>query len=225
MTTSGTTAFSLDIAEIIEEAFELAGIELRAGYQFRTARRSLDLLMLEWANRGYNLWLVDEESASVATGTIQVALTTSTIDVIEASISITNGSQVTDYRMRRIPYVDYTHIANKQQTGRPTSYAVERLVSGPVIDLWPKTDQAYTLKYWRLRRIEDTGSAILTPDVPFRFIPALTTGLAHKLACKTPESFDRIPFLEAEAEKQFALAADEDREKSSFFVRPMRSRR
>ena len=227
MTTSGTTSFAPDIAEILEDAHEYAGLELRTGYQWKSARRSFDLLMQEWANRGYNLWLIDDESLTLSVSTVQVTLATDTIDVVEASITNVGGSTTTDYRMRRIPFVDYTHISNKAQTGRPTSYAVQRLVSGPVLWVWPVPDvSTYTLKYWRLRRVQDSGSASYTPDVPFRFVPALIAGLAHKLAAKQPDANPvRVTFLATEAERQFQLAAEEDREKPSFYIRPMMSRR
>lgn len=220
MTTSGTTAFSLDIAEILEEAHERAGVELRTGYQFRTAIRSLNLLMIEWGNRGYNLWLIDQESTSLASGTTTLALTTSTVDVINMNIVQGSGTSTTDYRIRRVSAEDYMHIANKATTGRPTLVWVDRQLSGPSATFWPVPDQTYTLKYWRLRRIEDTGTSVATPDVPYRFVPALIAGLAYKLALKTPESMDRVPGLEADYEKAFAEAAAEDREKSSFYIRP-----
>ncbi len=216
MATSGTTAFAPDFADVIEDAFELAGIEMRSGYQFRTARRSLDLLMIEWANRGYNLWLIDDETTTLISGTPTKTLTASTIDIIDAEISIAS----VDYRMRRIPYIDYMRLSNKTSTGRPTSYAIDRQIAGPIIYLWPTPDQAYTLKYWRLRRIEDTGGATYTPDAPFRFLPALIAGLAHKLAAKDQAAAARVPFLEAEAEKQWQFATDEDRDKSGFYIRP-----
>ena len=226
MTTSGTTAFALDIADILEEAHELAGLEMRTGYQFRSARRSLDLLLQEWANRGYNLWLIDQQSiANIPATPATVTLAADTVDIIEASITNVSGQALIDYRMRRMSYADYTHISNKQQIGRPTSYAIQRLVSGPVMWIWPLPDTTtYTLKYWRLRRIQDTGSATFTPDVPFRFVPALIAGLAHKLVAKSPEATPiRITFLKQEADQQFQLAAEEDREKSGMFVRPMRA--
>ena len=218
MATSGTTAFAPDIIEIIEEAYELAGSELRTGYQLKTARRSLDMLLIEWANRGYNLWLIDQETASTVSGTANYTLTASTVDVIEANI-LASGSNA-EYQLNRISAVDYMHIYDKTTTGRPSRIWVDRQLAGPVAYLWPVPDAIYTLKYWRLRRVEDSGSSTATPDIPFRFLPALTAGLAHKLAAKIPEAANRVPFLEAEFEKQFNLAADEDREKSSLFIRP-----
>lgn len=218
MATSGTTAFAPDIVEIIEEAFELAGSELRSGYQLKSARRSLDLMMIEWQNRGYNLWIVDEESTTCVVSTASYTLTAATVDVIEANVL--PPSENTEYNLQRISAVDYMHIYDKTTTGRPSRIWVDRQLSGPVAYLWPVPDKAYTLKYWRLRRIEDSGSSTATPDIPYRFYPALIAGLAHKLASKIPESASRVPYLEAEFEKQFALAAEEDREKNTLYIRP-----
>lgn len=223
MASTGTVAFSPDIIEIIEEAYELAGSELRSGYQLETARRSLDMLMIEWSNRGYNLWLIDQESTSTVASTATITLTASTIDLIEANV-LESGSN-SEYQLQRISAVDYMHIHNKATEGRPTRIWVDRQVSGPVAYLWPVPDKVYTLKYWRLRRVEDMGGTTYTPDIPYRFLPALTTGLAHKLAAKIPEAANRVPFLEAEAEKQFTLASQEDREKNSLFLRPLIRRR
>ena len=216
MATSGTTAFSLDLAEILEEAHELAGLDYRTGWQFKTGRRALDLLLIEWGNRGYNLWAIDQESTTMTASTATVTLTAATVDVIEANVVVSS----TEYPMRRIPAVDYMKIPNKTSTGRPNSYWIDRQLAGPTMYLWPTPDQAYTLKYWRLRRLEDTGGATYTPDIPYRFIPALTAGLAYRLAMKNPEAASRLASLEAEYEKQWLLASEEDRDKAGFYVRP-----
>src|SRR3990167_1919914 len=216
MATSGTATFGPDFGTLFEEAYELAGMEMRTGYQLATAKRSLDLLMLEWANRGYNLWLVDDATVSTTAADSTYVLAADTVDVIEALITVDD----TEYRLRRIPAVDYMQISNKATTGRPSSMWINRQLAAPVMTLWPTPDAVYTITYWRLRRVEDTGSGVTyTPDVPFRFLPALIAGLAHKLAAKSQDStvMARVPFLEAESEKQFRLAADEDRGKASFF--------
>lgn len=214
MATSGTTAFELDIATIIEEAFEMAGVEMRSGYQYRTARRSLDLLTIEWANRGYNLWLIDSATFTTTAGTATYNLDTDVIDVIDAAVVVND----TDTILQRIPAAQYMRIANKESTGRPSMIWVNRQLTRPTATLWQTPDSTYTVKYWHLRRIQDTGNADSTPDVPWRFVPALVAGLAHKLAVK--EGNDRIPLLQAEYDRQFEMAADEDRERSSFYIRP-----
>ena len=216
MATSGTTSFELDIATVIEEAFEMAGIEMRSGYQFRTARRSLDMLMIEWANRGYNLWLIDSSTFSCVAGTVSYNLDTDVVDVIEAVVVEDDQETL----LRRIPAAEYMRISNKTSEGKPSMIWVNRQLSRPVAYLWQVPDSTYTVKYWHIRRIQDSGGADFTPDVPWRFVPALVAGLAHKLAVKEPESADRVDMLAMEYEKQFNLAADEDRERTSFYVRP-----
>ena len=217
MATSGTTAFAPDIADLIEDAYELAGLEMRTGYQLRTARRSLDFLMIEWANRGYNLWLVDESSFTTTSGTTTYNLDTDCVDVIEMTLVLSDS---TERVLKRIPAVDYMRISNKASTAKPTLVWVNRQLARPVANLWQVPDATYTVKYWHLRRVEDTGAGGNTPDVPFRFLPAMVAGLAHKLAAKSNDQTQRVPLLEAEYEKQLALAAQEDREKTSFYIRP-----
>jgi hypothetical protein len=216
MTTSGTTAFELDIASIIEEAFEQAGVEMRSGYQFRTARRSLDLLSIEWANRGYNLWLIDSSTFTTTSGTISYNLDTDVADVIDAVIVQDDIETI----LRRIPAAQYMRISNKTSEGVPSLIWVNRQLTRPVAYLWQVPDSTYTVKYWHLRRIEDSSGADYTPDVPWRFVPALIAGLAHKLAMKEPGAGARIDMLAMEAERQFDLAAQEDRERTSFYIRP-----
>jgi hypothetical protein len=217
MATSGTSTFSLDIADILEEAHELAGMELRTGYQMRSARRSLDLLMIEWANRGYNLWLVDESSFTTTSGTTTYNLDLDCVDVIEANLVMSDG---TERALKRISAADYMRISNKASVAVPSLIWVNRQITRPVANLWQVPDATYTVKYWHLRRVEDSSSGVYTPDVPFRFLPAMIAGLAHKLAGKSTEQAHRTPFLEAEYERQFSFAAAEDRERTSFYIRP-----
>lgn len=223
MTTSGTATFELDIADIIEEAWEIAGAEARTGYDIRTARRSLNLLALDWANRGYNLWVVEEGVIPLLTGVATYSLPADTIDVIQMVVRQTTGSTQMDIAISRIGMSTYATIPVKTTEGRPVQVWVDRQIA-PELTVWPvpNTDD-YTLVYWRMRRIQDTGtSGVLTYDIPQRFLPCLTAGLAYKLAMKRPELEKRLPMLEAEYEKLWRNAAAEDRERVPFRLVPQR---
>lgn len=216
MTTSGTATFNLDIAEIAEEAFERAGLELRSGYDMKTARRSLNLLAAEWSNLGLNLWTVATGSISLVPGTTTYNLPADTIDVIEHVIRTNNSGQNTDITMQRISVSDYAAIPTKSTQGRPLQIYVNRQIQ-PTVTVWPVPDSSttYTLVYWYLRRIEDTGaSAANTADIPVRFLPALVAGLAYYIALKNPDASDRVQMLKGLYEEQFQLAASEDRDRA-----------
>jgi hypothetical protein len=216
MTTSGTATFNLDIAEIAEEAYERAGLELRSGYDMRTARRSLNLISAEWSNLGLNLWTIATDSVALTPGTQTYPLPADTIDVIEHVIRTNNGGLNTDINLQRISVSDYAAIPVKNVTGRPIQIYVNRQIS-PTMTLWPIPDssQPYTLVYWYMRRIQDTGtSAANTADIPVRFLPALVSGLAYYIALKNPEASDRVQMLKSIYEEQFQLAASEDRDRA-----------
>lgn len=221
MTTSGTTAWSPTIAEIIEEAAERAGFELRTGYQLRTATRSLNFLCAEWASRGLNLWTVDQQTLSLVAGTSSYTLPSDTVDVIEAVWTQNAGTaSQTDINIERYTVSQWAQIVNKLSPGIPIVYYVQRLENAPVLNIYFQPDQAYTLTYWRLRRLQDAGSVTNTMDIPFRFVPALTSGLAFHLATKMPKSDQRVMPLKQAYEEAFQMAADEDRDRSSFFFVP-----
>jgi hypothetical protein len=228
MTTSGTANLTLDIQELAEEAFERAGMDLRTGFQMRTARRSLNIMSMEWANRGLNLWTIDQQTQVLTPGTSTYTLPEDTIDMIEQIVRITSGGQNTDYNLERISVSTYAQIPNKATQGRPVQVYVQRIGGGSAqggttaqlsqYTLWPVPEQAYSVLYWRLRRMQDTGaSASNTMDVPFRFVPALVAGLAYYMALKSPKAEIRanIPSLKQMYDEQFQLAADEDRDRSS----------
>jgi hypothetical protein len=217
--TSGTIAFQLDVLDIIEEAYERAGLEARSGYDFRTARRSLDLLADEWSNRGLNLWTVAQGSVTLVAGTATYTLPSDTIDLIETQLRVVSGTTTTDYALNRVSVSDYASLSNKASAGRPLQVLVSRTAT-PTITLWPVPTAADTLIYWRMRRMQDTGTASSTPDIPGRFRPALIAGLAYQIAMKRPEVTDRVPMLQAEYERQFGLASDEDRDRASVFLVP-----
>ena len=224
MPTSGTTNFNMEFTEIAEEAWERAGREMRTGYDLRTARRSMNLLTIEWQNRGINMWTIDEGSVNLVEGTATYALPADTIDLLEHTIRTGEGNSSTqsDINISRISVSTYASIPNKLSQGRPIQLYIDRGQANPSVTVWPvpDTSSTYVLKYWRMRRIEDAGKGVDTPDVNFRFLPCLVAGLAYYIAQKDAELAPRIPMLQTEYERQFDLAAQEDREKASIRLVP-----
>jgi len=210
MTTSGTAVWNLEIVDLIEEAYERAGLEARTGYDFRTAHRSLNILAAEWANRGLNLWTVQENTLVLTPGVKTYQLPADTIDVIETMIRVTTSGSPLDYTVSRIGVGDYATLPNKNTTGRPLQIYVNRQIN-PEYTLWPVPDLPYTILYWTMRRIQDASTATDVMDTPVRFVPCLVAGLAFHIAMKRPEAASRVPMLKQEYLEQFQLAADEDR--------------
>lgn len=298
MTTTGTAAFNLDVNDLIEEAFERCGQELRTGYNFRTARRSLNLLTIEWANRGINLWTIEQGQINLYPYQSVYALPVDTIDLLDQVTRTGVGQNQQDININRISESTYSTIPNKNAQGRPIqvwinrqsgeSNAVTATLGGnidstittvpitgisqlgssgfikidnemisysaingtnlvycgrgangttatshtagaaitvhnlPSINIWPTPDQGsvgnpyYTFVYWRMRRVQDTGTGVKNQDIPFRFLEAMVAGLAYKMSMKLPDMDPtRIMALKADYEQQFQLAADEDREKAA----------
>jgi hypothetical protein len=219
MATSGTTAFNLDLTEIVEEAFERAGSEMRTGYDLRTARRSLNLLFADWANRGINMWTFEQGTITLVQGTATYNLPADTVDLMEHVIRTGAGSASTqaDLTITRISVSTYATIPNKLTQARPIQVWIQRLVDNPTITVWPVPDgsQTYTFVYWRLKRIDDAGTGINTMDVPFRFLPCMVAGLAYYLALKVPNGADRLPVLKQQYDEAWDLASTEDREKAA----------
>lgn len=219
MTTSGTTTFNLNLGDAIEEAYERAGRRMQGGYDYRTARRSIDIMMVEWANRGLNLWLVDEGSFAISAGDGEVTLPADTIDVIECVFRTQSATtNQTDLTISRVSVSDWSSIPNKLSEGsRPLQFYINRLQPAPVMHLWPVPDgsQSGSVVYWRLRRIEDSGApATNTMDMPFRFLSAFVAGLAYHLALKNPGLAPRISMLKQVYDEAWELAAAEDRDRS-----------
>lgn len=300
MSTTGTSVFNLDMNDLIEESFERCGSQLRSGYDFRTARRSLNLLTIEWANRGINLWTVEQNQIPMNTGQAIYPIPVDTIDILDAVTRIYNGqgTNQTDINLSRISESTYITIPNKNATGRPIQMWINRQSGGvasipqttvatgnpitsstqttitltdasrlptqgfinignetigyqnivgnqilnawrgqngttatthaanadvyvnqlPCINVWPTPNppgSQYTLVYYRMRRIQDSGTGIQTQDIPFRFIPCMVAGLAYYLSIKLPEMDpNRIVMLKADYEQQWTLAEQEDREKA-----------
>ena len=233
MATSGTTGFNLDFTEIAEEAWERAGRELRSGYDLRTARRSMNLMTIEWQNRGINMWTIDEGTIDLLQGVSTYDLPADTIDLLDHVIRTNPGNTSTqsDLTISRISVSTYASIPSKLDQGRPIQVWIQRLRDAPKITVWPIPDQGtvgtpyYVFKYYRLRRIQDAGDGAETADVNFRFLPALVAGLAYQIAVKTPELAPRVPMLKEMYDEQFDLAAGEDREKAPIRLVPRISSR
>jgi hypothetical protein len=218
MATSGTSAFNLDLTEIVEEAFERVGSEMRTGYDLRTARRSMNLMFADWANRGLNMFTYEQGSIPLVAGQATYTLPTDTVDLLEHVIRTGAGSAATqaDLTITRISVSTYATIPNKLQQARPIQVWIERL-NTPRFTVWPVPDnsQPYVFVYWRLRRIQDAGNGVNTMDMPFRFLPCMVAGLAYYLALKVPGGADRLGILKQQYDEAWQLASDEDREKAA----------
>ena len=230
-TVSGTTSFNLDLNNLVEEAFERCGAELRTGYDLKTARRSLNLLTIEWANRGINLWTIEQGEIPLVKGQIAYDLPVDTIDLLDHVVRTGTGQNQLDINITRISESTYITIPNKNAQGRPIQVWINRQsgasyptgVKNPQINVWPAPDQDsfYTFYYYRLRRIQDAGEGgSHMQDIPFRFLPCLVAGLAYHLSLKIPGALERSAMLKAEYEQAFQLAADEDREKAAIRLAP-----
>ena len=226
MTISGTTAFNLELTEIVEEAFERAGAELRTGYDLKTARRSLNLLFADWANRGINMWTFEQGTIPLRQGVATYDRPSDTVDLMEHVIRTGAGSASTqaDLTITRISVSTYATIPNKLQQARPIQVWIERLQPAPRITVWPVPDnsQPYTFVYWRLKRIDDAGSGSNTMDLPFRFYGAMVAGLSYYLATKIPNAINRLDVLKSQYDEAWELASTEDREKAAVRFVPRR---
>ena len=245
MTVVATAGFNLDLSEIVEEAFERCGSELRTGYDLRTARRSLNLLFADWANRGINMWTIEQGEIPMVQGVNTYDLPDDTVDLIEHVIRTNPGVQNTqaDLTISRISVSTYATIPNKIQQARPiqvwvnrqsgATYAADSVTpppgsDNPKIVVWPTPDQGtleqpyYTFVYWRLRRIHDAGNGINTQDVPFRFLPCLIAGLSYYMALKIPGADARLPVLKQQYDEAWNSAAGEDVDKAAIRFVPRR---
>lgn len=223
MSTSGTATFNMDLSELVEEAFERCGSELRSGYDLKTARRSLNILTAEWSNKGINLWTIDQGSIPLVTGTATYDLPADTIDLLDQVVRTGTGTTQVDINLSRISSTTFATIPAKNTTGRPVQIWINRQAQIPQVTVWPIPDPSttYTLVYWRLRRIQDAGTGANTQDIPFRFLPAMIAGLAFHLSLKLPGvDPQRVMGLKAMYDEAFQQASEEDREKSSYHVTP-----
>jgi hypothetical protein len=232
MATTDTTTFNLDLVNLVEESFERCGSESRSGYDLKTARRSLNIMLIAWQNRGINLWTVEQGSIPLVSGTATYNLPLDTVDLLDHVVRTGTTTTQVDINISRISVSTYATLPNKNSTGRPLQVYIDRqsgatgptptsTISYPTITVWPVPDNdTYTFQYWRLRRIQDAGSGVNTQDVPYRFLPALVAGLAYYLSMKLPEAMPRIPMLKADYEEEFQRAAEEDREKAPLRMVP-----
>lgn len=225
MATSGVSNFNLDLTEVVEEAFERVGGEMRTGYDLRTARRSMNLMFADWANRGLNMFTYEQGSIPLVAGTATYELPADTVDLLEHVIRTGAGSASTqaDLTITRISVSTYATIPNKLQQARPIQVWIERL-NTPRFTVWPVPDntQPYTFVYWRLRRIQNAGEGVNTMDMPFRFLPCMVAGLAYYLALKVPGGTERLGVLKQQYDEAWDLASAEDREKAAVRFVPRR---
>ena len=214
MATSGSKNFELDVADYVEEAFERCGLEVRTGYDLKSAKRSLNLLLADWANRGLNQWTIKQRTLTVVQGTGEYAVDSDVIDVLSVAVRRDN----TDYSLTRLSRDGFLSIPNKSTTGRVNQFFLDRQVS-PNLKVWPTPDNNTDVIYYdALTRMDDADVYTNTLDLPFRFYPCLAAGLAYYIALKRAPN--RVQMLKASYEEEFDRAAIEDRDRSSFNVAP-----
>jgi hypothetical protein len=229
LTTSGTTTFQLNMIEAIEEAFERCGIESRSGYDMRTARRSINLMLLEWANRGLNMFTYEERVQVLTYGVAEYLLGDDIVDVIEQVIQLppyASSPQISRLNMTRVSVSQQATRTNPTQTGRPTEAYFHRGTDGTTVHVWPLPGDGgpYTFVYHALRRIQDAGAFTNTGDFPFRFLPVFVAGLAYYIGQKKRrDDPNLVATLEAEYDKAWANAASEDRERATLSIVPRSS--
>ena len=223
-TYASTANFDLSIDDIAEEAYERCGLQVRSGYDLQTARRSLNLMLAEFANRGLNLWTIQLQEKSIAQGTTDLSgsnlfgsgaeAAQQIVDITDVVIRDTNNNDFAATSISRSTYFNFT---TKTTSGRPTQYYFERTIN-PKLFLYPAADTTYTLKYYALVRMKDSGAYTNNNEIPFRFLPCLTAGLAYYIAMK--KAPDRIQLLKQIYEDEFQRAADQDGERTSLFLTP-----
>jgi len=223
-TYASTADFDLSIDDIAEEAFERCGLQVRSGYDLKTARRSLNLLLAEWANRGLNLWTIQLQEKTLPQNT--TSLTGSDLfgsganaaqQIIDITDVVITDSSNNDYSATSISRSTYFNYTVKTTSGRPSQYYFERTIN-PRLYLYPAADTTYTLKYYALLRMKDSGAYTNNAEIPFRFLPCMTAGLAYYIAMK--KAPDRIQLLKQIYEDEFQRAADQDGERTSLFLTP-----
>ena len=214
MTTSSSRDFNLDVAEAIEDAYERCGLEMRTGYDAKTARRSLNIMFSEWANRGLNLWTVEQNTQALTSGTASYTFNADHTDLLEVVIRRSG----TDFSLSRMSRGDYLNLPNKDQSGRPSQYYFDRKITPSVI-LWPTPDSSSdSLIYYYVRRIQDADTLQNTNDIPFSFLPCLVAGLAYYISMK--KAPDRIQILKSVYEEEFQRASDEDEDRVPLKLTP-----
>ena len=221
MALSGSTDFEPNVAEFIEEAFERCGLELRTGYDLKTARRSINLMLAEWANRGLNQWTIEQTTQTVTEGTSEYNLGTDVIDVLDVVCRRTVNSTQTDISMDRLSRSEYINIPNKTTKARPSQFFIDKQ-NNPVLKVWPAPENSTDiLVFNKLVRMDDADAATNTMDMPFRFYPCFAAGLAYYISVKrAPE---KTALLKQLYEEEFDRAMSQDEDRASFRIRPFRS--
>lgn len=225
MAYSGTYTFDLSIDEICEEAFERCGVEVRSGYDLRTARRSLNLIFLEWANRGLNLWTIDDTYVDMVIDQNSYSLDAKVLDLLETTItagpSTDASAYATDIQIMRVSRAEYFDLAKKGTSARPTMWYLHKSENTPTLYVYPSPEKAYRFKYYYLSRIQDAGVYTNNAEVPFNFLPCLTAALAYYISLKRSPMLSAN--LKASYDEEFSRAAGEDQEMVSFKVVPYNS--
>ena len=223
MATSGSTDFEPNVAEFIEEAFERCGLELRTGYDLKTARRSINLMLAEWANRGLNQWTIEQATQTVTQGTSEYNLGTNVIDVLDVVCRRTVSGTQTDISMDRLSRSEYLNIPNKTTQARPSQFFIDKSIN-PSLKVWPTPENSTdVLVFNKLVRMDDADSATNTMDMPFRFYPCFVAGLAYYISIKRAP--DRAGLLKQMYEEEFERAMSQDEDRASFRIRPFSSLR
>ena len=218
MTTSSSTDFEPNVAEFIEEAFERCGLELRTGYDLKTAKRSINIMLAEWANRGLNQWTIEQTTQTVTEGTTNYSLNSNVIDILDMVIRRTVNTTQTDISLSRLSRSQYINIPNKTTKARPSQFFFDKLTT-PVIKIWPAPENSTDiLVFNKIVRMDDADKATNTMDMPFRFYPCFAAGLAYYIAIK--KAPERVVMLKQMYEEEFERAMSQDEDRASFRIAP-----
>jgi len=218
MATSSSTDFEPNVAEFVEEAFERCGLELRTGYDLKTARRSINLMLAEWANRGLNQWTIEQATQTVTEGTTDYSLNSNVIDILDVVLRRTINQTQTDISVNRISRSEYINIPNKTTKARPSQFFLDKL-STPTLKIWPAPENSTDiLVFNKIVRMDDADKPTNTMDMPFRFYPCFAAGLAYYISLKrAPERTSQLKSL---YEEEFDRAMSQDEDRASYRVRP-----
>jgi hypothetical protein len=218
MATSNSTNFEPDVTEFVEEAFERCGLELRTGYDLKTAKRSINLMLAEWANRGLNQWTIEQATQTVTKGTNQYTLNSNVIDILDCSLRRDTDGTNLDLQMTKISRSEFLNIPTKSTQARPNQFFLDKQVS-PVLNIWPTPENSTdVLVFNKLVRMDDADTATNTMDMPFRFYPCFAAGLAYYIAIK--KAPDRVVMLKQMYEDEFERAMSQDEDSASFRISP-----
>ena len=218
MATSSSTDFEPNVAEFVEEAFERCGLELRTGYDLKTAKRSINIMLAEWANRGLNQWTIEQTTQALTEGTSSYSLNSNVIDILDMVVRRTVNSVDTDISMSRLSRSEYINIPNKTTKSRPSQFFLDKLTT-PAIKIWPAPENSTDiLVFNKLVRMDDADKATNTMDMPFRFYPCFAAGLAYYISMK--RSPERSAVLKQAYEEEFQRAMSQDEDRASFRIRP-----